>query len=393
MSETRIIKTSYSALDAFKQCPLKYKFQVIDKIKTPKSKEAVFGSKIHDSLQFFHTQSPISPTIDELLNYLKENWDSSVFTDQQEDMIYFGEALKILKNYHDDYLKLKNKPIVLDTETRFEVLLKNPENQEQNCLLTGIIDRIDKIENSIEIVDYKTTKRFPPQEDVDNSLQLSLYCLGAINRWPQYAKDGPEKIKLTLYYLKHQESITTTRTKEQLESVQRKTWETLNQIEKSEFEPMPSALCDWCGYKRMCPMWKHLYKEQATPDDEQIKKIIDEFFELKKANASNNKKLKDLKEIIERYLDKEKIERVFGDIGYITRLNQVRYDYELEKIREILEPLNKWLEILSVDSIKLRKLLKTLSPDIKRKVENTKKISKEYKIIKASAKKIKKGDA
>jgi len=381
MPETKIIKTSYSALDTFKQCPLKYKFQVIDKIKAPKSKEAVFGSKIHDSLQFFHTQSPTSPTVDELLNYLKENWPASPDASrggdspfsEQEDMIYFGEALKILKNYHDNYLKLKQKPVILDTETRFEVLLKNPANQDQTCLLTGIIDRIDRIENGIEIVDYKTTKRFPPQEDVDNSLQLSLYCLGAINRWPQFAKDGPENIKLTLYYLKHQESITTTRTKEQLANVQKKTWETLNQIEKSEFEPMPSALCDWCGYKRMCPMWKHLYKEQITIDDEQIKKIIDEFFELKKANTLNNKKLRDLKEIIERYLDKEKIERVFGGAGYITRLTQIKVGgYDIKKLEQII---------------------KTLPQTIQDQLYQAKKTDKEYKIIKASAKKIKNGDA
>jgi hypothetical protein len=56
MSETKIVKTSYSALDAFKQCPLKYKFQVIDRIKAPKTKEAVFGDRIHKALQFLHSK-------------------------------------------------------------------------------------------------------------------------------------------------------------------------------------------------------------------------------------------------------------------------------------------------------------------------------------------------
>ena len=364
------IKTSYSALDTFRQCPLKYKFAVIDKIKAPKIKEAVFGDKLHKALQFFHSKSPVSPTLDELLNYLKETWQSDVFLNEQEDMIYFSEAIKILKNYYENYLKIKDKFTVLDTETRFEVLLENPKNKEEKCLLAGIIDRIDKTKDGIEIIDYKTSKKFPAQNDVNNSLQLSLYCLGVINRWPEFTKYGIEKIKLTLYFLKHHEIISTRRTREQLDHIQEKVWELLGEIDKSEFQPIPSSLCDWCGYRRLCPMWKHLYKEQFTIDDEQIKKIIDEFFALKQTNSQNNKKINDLKEIIENYLNKEKIERVFGDTGYISRLTQIKAGgYDIKKLEQII---------------------KTLSPPIQEELHKAKREDKEYKIIKASIKKIEK---
>jgi len=390
MNDIKIIKTSYSALDTFRQCPLKYKFQVIDKIKAPKSKEAVFGNKIHKALEFFHSKQPVSPTLDELLNYLKEIWpassdaslaeskrasrggESDVFGDEQTDMIYFSEAIKILKNYYEHYLKIKDKFTVLDTETRFEVLLENPKNKDQKCLLAGIIDRIDKTREGIEVIDYKTSKRFPAQNDVDNSLQLSLYCLGVINRWPEFAKYGIEKLKLTLYFLKHHETITTRRTKEQLEGIQEKVWELLGETEKSEFQPIPSALCDWCGYRKLCPMWKHLYKEQFTLDDQQIKKIIDEFFALKQTNSKNNKRINELKEMIENYLDKEKIERVFGEIGYITRLTQIKTGgYDIKKLEQII---------------------KTLPPPIQEELHKAKRTDKEYKIIKASKVKAKKNN-
>jgi len=367
--ETKIIKTSYSALDTFKQCPLKYKFQVVDKIKAPKLKEAVFGNKIHSALQFFHSKQPVSPTLDELLNYLKENWPASpdasrggqsdVFGDEQTDMIYFSEAVKILKNYFEKYSRILEKPIVLGTETRFEVLLESPKAQNEKCLLAGIVDRIDKTnDGKLEIIDYKTTKKLPSQEDVNNSLQLSLYCLGIINRWPQFVKSGIENIKLSLYYLKHQETITTHRTKEQLNHLRERIWDILYTIEKSKFEPIPSALCDWCGYKKICPMWKHLYKEQISIDDEQAKKVVDEYFELKAQNSRNNKKLDELKEIIETYLNKEKIERVFGEIGYITRLTQTRYTYDFKKLsKDELEKIKqeKKFTILKASIKKIKK--------------------------------------
>jgi len=189
--EQKILRISYSALDTFKQCPLKYKYQVVDKIKTLKTKEAVFGSVLHKALEWFHKQTPVSPTSDELLNKFKEIWpkNESVFS-EDEDMIYFSEAIKILKNYYENYLKIKDNFSVLGTETRFEVMLENPQNKKEKCLLTGIIDRVDKTKEGIEVVDYKTTKKLPSQEDIHNSMQMSLYCLGVINRWPQFAEKG-----------------------------------------------------------------------------------------------------------------------------------------------------------------------------------------------------------
>ena len=358
--ETEIIKTSFSALDTFRQCPQKYKFQQIDKIRAPKSKEVVFGNKIHKALQYFHSVQPVSPTLDELQNYLKDNWDNEIFIDEQEDMIFFSEAIKILRNYYNHYLEIKDKFTVLDTETRFEVLLEEPSKK---CLLRGIIDRIDKTNppageagDGIEIIDYKTTKRLASQQDIDSNLQLSLYCLGLINRWPQFAEKGLETIKLSFYYLKHQEIISTKRTKEQLENVKKQIWERLAEIEKSDFKPIPSALCNWCGYKNLCPMWRHKFSKKVG--DEEIQSAIKEFLELKEGNRKNSKRSNELKEIINNYLNQEKIARVFGEEGYITRLTQIRYTYDMDKIKKAIGPL---------DNYKTEKKYTVLKTNIKKK--------------------------
>ncbi|MBU2564322.1 PD-(D/E)XK nuclease family protein [Patescibacteria group bacterium] len=369
------IRTSYSALDTFKQCPLRYKYQQIDRIRTPKNKDAVFGNKIHTALEYFHSKTPCSPTLDELLNKLKEIWDSEVFQNEQEDILYFSEAIKILKNYHSSFSQIKEKPAILGTETRFEILL---EKNDKKATLSGIIDRIDKTSQGIEIVDYKTAKRLPSQQDIDNSLQLSLYCLGLMKRWPEFKlKD----ISLSFYFLKHQEKLTTTRTKEQLDLVKEKVFDDLEKIEKSNFKPTPTPLCDWCGYKKMCPMWRHLYKKELTVDDEQIKKIANEYFELKQENSKNNKRLNELKIIIENYLNKEKIERVFTDQVYITRSYLTKYEYDFDKLKEILEPLNKWNNILTINITKLKNIIKALPYPKRKEIEKIKKKSKEYSML------------
>src|SRR3989344_652130 len=71
------MRTSYSALNTFEQCPQKYKFQIIDKIKAPKSVEAVFGTTVHGALKFMFSHDPLFPTLDEIVNHFVEGWQSS----------------------------------------------------------------------------------------------------------------------------------------------------------------------------------------------------------------------------------------------------------------------------------------------------------------------------
>ena len=382
----KVTKTSYSALETFKQCPQKYKFKIIDKIKVPKLKEAVFGNTIHETLKYFHSTSPVSPTLNDLLNYYKEIWNSEPF-DEQEDLIYFSEGVKMLKNYYQHFLKEKDKFVVLDTESRFEIPIENPETG-QKCTLVGIIDRIDKLsDGSIRVVDYKTTKRLPSQTEADKNLQFSLYCLAVLRRWPKLKEEKPENIKLSFHYLKHNEILTTQRTQAQLKEVEEEVWQRISEIEKSDFRPTPSVLCDWCGYKNICPMWKHKYSEPKV-EDQEVKQAIEEFLNLKEQNQKNNQRIKELKELINKYLDQQGLERVFSKLGYITRLSSIRYSYDLNKIKEILEPLGKWGEVITIDQEKLKKLLKLLPKKIQNQIEKTKKIEKKYLILKISKNKI-----
>jgi len=73
------MRISYSGLDTFSTCPAKYKFQYIERIRVPKSKEAVFGTLIHDCLKVFHEPSKPTPLLeDDLLKYFTERWDNSI---------------------------------------------------------------------------------------------------------------------------------------------------------------------------------------------------------------------------------------------------------------------------------------------------------------------------
>jgi RecB family exonuclease len=369
------MRISYSAFDTYQNCSLKYKFQNIDRIKTPKSKEAVFGSTVHDTMKFIHTPSILSPTLDQAMEHFSLAWNPAVFDSPDEERAAFSQGVRIIQDYYQ-----KNNPAnfnIVDLESRFQIEIGDKENQH---IISGIIDRIDKTEDGYEIIDYKTTKKMPSQDKVDNDMQLSVYLQAFLSRYPKEI-NNIGNLKVSLYYLKHGVKLSATRTVEQLKKSEQLFLETIRLIEEGKFEPNMNPLCDWCGYQNICPMWKHKFKETRKIDTKEVNAAIDEYIELKSAMSITKDRLGEIQEKVLQYMDQEGVERVFGSQGIIARSLRKTYKYDEAKIREILEPLDKWEEVLKVDGIALKQIMEVIPYNAKVEIEKAKMIDKETKSI------------
>jgi len=376
---TRYMRISYSALETFKQCLLKFKYQYIDKIPTAKSKEAIFGTLMHKTLKVLHEPGLIIPTEEELLQFFANSWDPSIYEDEQQAVAAFSQGIKILKDYY-----AKNYPSqfnVVALETPFEAPI---QSGNEIHLITGKIDRIDKTpDNLFEVIDYKTTKKMPSQAVVDKDLQLSVYHLGVANRWPSIIKEK-RPIKVSLYYLKHGEKLSSLRQAEHLEATKEgiiKTIENISQAHSAaKFEPRPSALCDWCDFQRYCPLFKHKFvEEKLFYNDQDIKALLKEYLSLSDEAAQKEKRLAEIKENLGKFMDQQGFERLFGDEGTMARKIVQRFKYDINLLKEILEAAGLWQEVLKVDEIKLKKITKELPGETQAKIEQARKLDKEYK--------------
>ncbi|PJA86510.1 MAG: hypothetical protein CO141_04410 [Candidatus Moranbacteria bacterium CG_4_9_14_3_um_filter_42_9] len=369
------MRISYSALDTYQSCPLKYKFQEIDRIKVPKSKEAVFGSTIHSTMKFIHAPGILSPTLDQAMEHFANSWNPAVFDSEDEERAAFTQGIKMIQEYYQ-----KNNPAnfnVVDLETRFQIEIGKDEDKH---IVSGIIDRIDKTEDGYEIIDYKTTKKMPSQEKVDNDLQLSVYLNAFLSRYPKEA-ENLDKIKVSLYYLKHGVKLSSTRTLDHLGQSKQLFLDTIKIIESGKFEPVVSPLCAWCGYQNRCPMWRHKFKELRKVDTEEVEKAIGEYIELKSAMSITKGRLAKLQDDIVQYMEQEGVDRVFGSQGIIAQSLRKTYKYDEKKLREILEPLDKWEAVLKVDGIALRNILGALPLQARKEAEKAKIIDKEIKSL------------
>lgn len=343
------MRISYSSLETYKICPYKFKCQELDKIKAPKAAPSIFGSCVHSALKRMFERTPLYPALDEVIGFFTEKWlpQKEIFGEEVHK-IYFDDGVSMLKDFYK-----KNPPWnfnAVELESRFETII---EDANGTHILVGKMDRLDKLpeDGAYEIIDYKTSKRMPSQDAMDKDLQLSIYNLGLLKRWPHLK---PENIRLSHYYLKHNEKIETKRTLEDLENTKTEILSLINEIQnliknEKEFIPTPSGLCDRCGYRKICPMWKHLYAaETGQPpiDNNQITAFIDEYFALKGQTQQNNRRISEINAQISEFMARESVIRVFGENGYLTRISLERTSYDMPKIKQILERLNRWNEVV-----------------------------------------------
>ncbi|MFA5994087.1 MAG: hypothetical protein WC823_03955, partial [Parcubacteria group bacterium] len=137
----------------------------------------------------------------------------------------------------------------------------------------------------------------------------------------------------------------------------------------------------WCGYQHICPMWKHKFKEERRIDTVEVNAAIGEYIELKSAISITKDRLGEIQEKVLQYMDQEGVERVFGEQGIIARSVRKTYKYDEKRIREILEPLDKWEAVLKVDGVALKQIFEVLPFSAKTEIEKAKTVNKETKTL------------
>ncbi len=359
------MRLSYSGIDTYKTCGLKYKFREIDKLSEPKSKEAVFGTLIHSTMKFIHDPALLSPTLEQALDHFSKNWNSDIWADEIEERTAFTQGVGMIQRYYHDNTISDARVITL--ESRFGLEIDGGNGVKH--VLSGIIDRIDKTDDGYEIIDYKTARKMPSQDKVDNDLQLTIYLRAFLERYPA-EKKNLNKITVSLYFLKHGVKLSSHRTEADLDILDQTVLDVVRSIEEKKFDPILSPLCDWCGFQSVCPLWKHKFKtETKNVEKSEGEQAVEEFLKLRVKAGEDKKRLNELQEIIMRYMDQEGLERLFGSTGIVGKSVRTSYSYDEVKLRELLTPLGEWENVVKIDGVALKTVLAALPTPVRKQAE------------------------
>ena len=259
---------SHSRLSAFEQCPKKFKYKYLDKLKPEieKTIETHLGSAVHKTLEWIYSNiKEINQDlkIDDIIVKYTEEWQKEfsenilIVKKQFTARDYFNKGVHFLIDYYSKHYPFKDGTI--ECEKRILIELDGEKYKIQ-----GFIDRLvyNLETGEYEIHDYKTGNLFPKQEQFDKERQLALYSI-AIKEI--YGKD--KEVILVWHFLAHNKIIKSKRTNSQLENLKKETIKLIEKVESTkEFPRNRSVLCNWCEYKNIC------FKEEREENFERNKK-------------------------------------------------------------------------------------------------------------------------
>ena len=318
---------SYSRLSRFETCPLSYRLHYIEKKQAEPGLPLRFGKTIHAVLERLIKEvvddertGPLSE--ERAIELYREAWGAERLT----GMDVFAEGLAILRRFIAEQGVVDHRDVLaIEKEFRlpvgpFEVL--------------GFIDRVDWIDDeTVEVIDYKTNHQLFTREEVDTSLQMSLYEVAVRRLWP-WAK----KVKLTFWMLRHGVRQETTRTEEQLADALAYVETLGRQTETATAYPARlNTNCSYCDHRKQCPAYadalkgKREFIVEDLADLEGVAREREEVARLAKALYARKEELDD---ILKAQL-KERDELVLGGVRY-RMFATTSLDYPLEPTLSLL---------------------------------------------------------
>jgi putative RecB family exonuclease len=240
----------------FMQCPLLYRFRVIDKLPEKPSEAATRGTLVHAVLERLFDAPATERTAPRAKSLIPGQWDRlretrpevvELFADDPEGerlARWLGEAERLVERW-----------FTLEDPTRLEPAERElfvEASLDSGLRLRGIIDRVDVAPTGeVRIVDYKTGKAPRPEYAEGALFQMKFYALVV------WRLKGVVPRRLQLVYLGSGDVLTYDPVVADLERVERKLlalWEAIREAtETGDWRPRPTKLCGWCDHRAVCP--------------------------------------------------------------------------------------------------------------------------------------------
>jgi putative RecB family exonuclease len=405
---------SISRLGMFRQCPRRYKFAYIERlpVEFKDTVEAFLGSRVHEALEKLYRDKrhEKEPSLQELLQGFNqtwsENWSDKVLLVRQDYTAdhYRRMGERFLGDYYRRYAPFDQGRVV-GLETQETVALDEAGTYRLHVRIDRLVDMGAGL---YEVHDYKTSSELPGQEELDRDVQLGAYSLWVRRHFKDF-----RRVRLVWHFLAFDKELDSWRTEADLESVRQELLNEIRTVEAAaEFPPQTSALCGWCLYRTLCPMWRHESATAGLPETElqndQGVRFVDEYVRVKaEADAlqrETRQKLEKLEREIVDYcrqdLSREKVAVISGSKNRVTvkELEQVKWparnSEENRRLTAVLKDLNLWDRVADLDAHALSRVLKNegeLSASERSALASFKLVEKVHRLT-VSRKKVKESD-
>jgi putative RecB family exonuclease len=241
-----------SKVTSFTNCPLAFRFTVIEHRPEPPSPHAVKGTLVHAALEgLFWNHARADRTEAAAASELAHAW-SALASDPE--YVALGLGPDDADSFLADARKLVSNYFRLEDPTTVETIgvELGVELEQDGMRLRGIIDRLDiGPDGALTVIDYKTG-RAPSERYEQGRLggvqTYALLCQRILGRAPA---------EVRLLHLRDPVVISAVPTPQTLRGQQRRTSAVWGAIERAcvteDFRPKVGPLCRFCHFKPSCP--------------------------------------------------------------------------------------------------------------------------------------------
>ena len=238
----RLFACTPSRLLTWLDCPLRYRFTYVDRPPPPRGPAWAHnsvGAAVHLALARWWDLAASRRTADEARRLVDGAWSPEGFADAAHAERWRARAGDMVAAYVDG----------LDPATEVRGVERTVACTTEALAVSGRVDRVDQRGDELVVVDYKTGRSVPTEDDARGSLALALYVLGTRRTFRRPS---------SVVELHHLPSGTVARWRHTPESLARHVSraETLGEeiVRADAFPARPSALCGWCDFLRVCPV-------------------------------------------------------------------------------------------------------------------------------------------
>lgn len=215
---------SLSKIQCYETCPMKYKFQYIDKIKQELTKALAKGAKIHNILENL------------------DNFIDNQTRDEEYDIVNDFIKSPLFESISKE-VQLGEKEVAFGIDIIDGKLV--PTEYNNKVLFRGKIDLLYKN----RIFDYKTGK-FKSYDDQDWT-QLKWYAIWFFLKHPEY-----DEVHISYLYVEHCLHNSMTIRKSEIADITKDMLLRIRNVTIGESKPITkcnkSVLCGWCSYMLLC---------------------------------------------------------------------------------------------------------------------------------------------
>lgn len=257
------VTLSPSKISRFTQCPLAFKYSYVDRLPEPSTIHQVRGTLVHRALEkFFADNERISRTRVRALDALMGAWSERHLNPEYGELSLDEDSearlLEELRALIDRYLELEDPTSVTPRGLELE-LHANVNGVE----LMGIIDRLDDVGGGdFCVVDYKTGSSPSETRAKGSFAGVSFYAALC------EANFGRAPTEVRLMYLRDRVVLVQSVTDQLVRGARQRALAVGSAIDRAYetgvFRPHPSALCRFCSFQSICP----IYTSSVSPTDE-----------------------------------------------------------------------------------------------------------------------------